>query len=205
MSAETEKMDDLISDFAKTLEDIDEEVHGLASLAVTDEDGFMTRRTLIDPEIPEGVFIDIFASFFWVYVAEAGLDAEQTASLLDRILLTAVEPGGGEDGPAPAAQFRVMAQTFMDELQDRFGDVKSLVGIMWNDTLGDLICSTRCTEQLTAEDLSEAFAAFVVSLVASGQLTKDDARGVFARAGSRADEQYEGLQEYVKFVDQPRN
>lgn len=203
MSNEPERMDQLISDLARVLEGTVSDVHGLASLSHEDEDGYMTRRTLIDPEIPEDVFIDLFASFFWVYVAESSLDAEQTAGLIDRILATAIEPStdGEEENLLPATEFRMMAQDFMEQLNVRFGDVKSLVGIVWNDTLDDLICSTRCTETVSADDLSEVLAAFVVSLVASGQLTHEEAQKVFARAASRADEQYDGLQEYIKMDD----
>lgn len=206
---ETERMDQLISDFAEALENTEAVVHGLASISYTDDDGYMTRRTLIDPEIPKDVFIDAFASFFWVYVAEAGLDAEQTAGLIDRILYTASEradEGEREEDTdsGPAAEFRVLASRFMEDLRDRFGDVKSLVGISWNDTSDDLVCSTRCTEQLSPDELSELLAAFVISLVASGQLSTEQAKSVFADAASRADRQYDGLQEYMDYMNRPR-
>lgn len=204
MNKEPERMDELIAAFAKSLEDTESEVHGLASIAYTDEDDYMTRRTLIDPEIPEDVFIEIFASFFWVYIAEAGLDAEQTAGLIDRILATATESADEEtpEESSPTREFRLMAQNFMDQLRQTFGAVKSLSGIIWNDTAGDLVCSTRCTEAITAEELSEVLAAFVVSLVASGQLSREEAKTIFAQAASRADDQYDGLHEYVR-VDGP--
>lgn len=94
-----------------------------------------------------------------------------------------------------------MAQNFMDQLQAKFGDVKSVAGVIWNNTLGDLLCSTRCTEAITASELSEVIAALVVSLVASGQLTQEDAKQIFAQAAARADEQYDGLQEYIRITD----
>lgn len=188
MSTDATRMKQLLEEFCGALDKTSAQVYEMAAVAAPDGQA-IEGQAVIDPEMSQDILIDVFASLFWIFVAESSFDAQQTAIFLDMILnaaLSALVDNTAEGNPDrrdnSVNDFRELADSFVEELRENFGNVKGLVGIVWGDESKDTFCSTESASSLTEEELAPVLASFVISLMAHHDLNIETGHRVLENA-----------------------
>lgn len=184
-------MDTIVDTYLASLRDSHEETYELAAVATED---FGDCCVAVNAAMPSDVFVDMFASLYWMHVASDGLSSGEAARLADDILLEAALYLYGEEEAAaamtPVESFEELSQEFFEDLHLYLGEnIQALTGIVWNDQSGaQLSCSIRNDGDIEEDSLADILAAEVITMVMRGAVTPEEGR----RALTHAREELEG-------------